>query len=293
MLADECGLIFYKIFASKILGIEFDGDKNKNDWINEAVSIAGGYKFFLIEIEQMDCEAHTRKSGFEFICTKNLSSCWLKYRNKDIEKSLMTLGNDNDSDPDVLNSWKDLSFISLSPTNSIILVDRYIFSDSWNQKIDDNLYPLLETIIPIEICSSLDILIIAEDISIELHQKINTHFAKFQEKIKINFYFLKWSYSFMENKTLHDRYIYTNYYTIISGPGFNIFNNGRLKESNGLFSVKFTFAGLSMKIYQYHLELLRSYSKNCRKKKIFKTVDNKVIRLLNHYPDTLHCTMLN
>ncbi len=285
-------LVIMEMLFESIPEMEFSVHPQKTDWLNNELNTIGGYKLFLIEIEQKECEAYTKETGFEFICTNNLSSCWKKYLSKEIEKSLLNLGQKND--PDVLNSWKDLSFIGQSPTKSIIVVDRYIFSDSWSQRINENLYPLLEAIIPFGICSSLDILIIAENISSELHQQINEHFTKFQEKIKINFYFLTWAYTFMDTQTIHDRYIYTNYYTIYSGPGFNIFNYSVLKESNGLFFVKFSFAGLNMKICPFHLLLLKNYASECTKQKErTKIVNNVKIKLLNYYPDYFYCPLLS
>lgn len=279
---EEYSVIMEMLFES-IPELEFSDQLQKSDWLDNELNANGGYKLFLIELEQKECEAYTKRTGFEFICTGNLSSCWKKYLNKEIEKSLLNLG--NDKDPDVLNNWEDLSFVRQSPTNSIIVVDRYIFRNSNYQKIEENLYPLLEAIIPIDICGSLDILIIAEDISQLLFQRINRHFAKFQKKIVIKFSFIKWAYDFMDNQSIHDRFIYTNYYTIYSGPGFNLFNNNVLKESNGLFFIRFSFTEKNMKNYPYHLMQLKNYVMECTRE------DNS--EMLKFYPDNIHCTMLN
>jgi len=89
----------------------------------------------------------------------------------------------------------------------------------------------------------------------------------------------------MDNQSFHDRFIYTNYFTIYSVPGFNLFSNNTLKESNGLFFVKFTFAGRNMKNYPYHFALLKQYVNNCKQKDDFE--------MLNYFPEYAQCIMLN
>jgi len=279
---EEYSVIMEMLFES-IPEMEFSVQTHKTDWLNNELNASGGYKLFLIEIEQKECEEFTLKTGFEFICSRNLSNCWKKYITKEIRKSMITKGRDNDSD--VLNNWKDLSFISKSPTNSIIIVDRYINRNNEGQKIEENLYPLLETIIPIGICFSLDILIIAEDISQELHQQINRHFARFQKKIKIRFSFLKWDKKFMGIQKIHDRHIYTNYFTICSGPGFNLFHNNLLKENDDEFNVRFSFEEFNMKEYPHRLEHLKNYLVKCKQKAVWYK--------LKYYPENTKCTMLD
>lgn len=279
---DEYLIIMEMLFES-IPEMRFSEKPSKSDWLDIELSSNGGYKIFLIEIEQKECEVYTQNTGFEFICTRNLSACWKKYMTKETRKSMGSRGRSDD--PDVLNSWKDLSFISKSPTNSIIVVDRYILRNTQTQKITENLFPLLEAIIPIGICSSLDILIIAEDISVVLFQRINRHFARFQGNINIKFSFLIWDKIFMSKQHFHDRHIYTNYYTIYSGPGFNLFRSTQLQENDGEFNIRFSFSDFNMKEYPYRLELLKNYFSKCKKM--------QVLNMLKYYPDSIKCAMLN
>lgn len=295
MRKDEFGLYFLELFADKLTTVEYNQISSTPKWIENHIREKGGFRIYLVEFDVKNC-AHFRSNfGYEFISTKNLEVIWKKYLTKEIEKSVDAPPDPNDET--LFNSWRDLKTVSLSPTNSIIIVDKYILCDKQTQRIQDNLIPALANIIPENYHGQLDIIILSEEIvsnqktrsteekAKEVYDQIrgslsNLKSINFKLKILIH------SKAFYPNDfmSLHDRLIYTNYYTIESGQGFNLFNGKQRLCANSKVQIHFNFQPFYMKVLPRHIESLKKY--------IDKLKRVEVHNMFKYYPDT-ECKLLN
>jgi len=297
MATNEKDSIFLELFADKMnQRIEFVGEKTKEEWIEESISNSGGFKIFLVELEDMAFDFFSSTAGYEFISTKNLEVVWKKYITKEVKKSIDIPPNSKDSD--LFNEWRDLEMVKNSPTNSIIVVDKYILCDKSNQKIEDNLIPILDMIIPSKYFGRLDVLIIAEEIkSIERNRltevkvkeildRFKKYFSKYQS-IDLRFKILIHDKSFYpkDSMNFHDRFIYTNYYTLESGAGFNLFEGKKRICANSKVEIHFNFQSYYMRILPRHMEGLEKYIEKVKRMEVMKD-------RFKFYPD-VECKLLN
>jgi hypothetical protein len=120
--------------------------------------------------------------------------------------------------------WDFLDSIK-HPCNSLVILDDYILTDS-NELIEENLVELLKKIMPLKLNQNLEfqITIIGENQGIKLIDKKN----KILKKLN-NFYSYPINLSIIPEK-IHDRRIFTNYYWIISGYGFTLFQDKKVKK---------------------------------------------------------------
>jgi hypothetical protein len=120
--------------------------------------------------------------------------------------------------------WDFLDSIK-HPCNSLVILDDYILTDS-NELIEENLIELLKKIMPLKLNQNLEfqITIIGENQGVKLIDKKN----KILKKLN-NFYSYPINLSIIPEK-IHDRRIFTNYYWIISGYGFTLFQDKKVKK---------------------------------------------------------------
>ena len=123
---------------------------------------------------------------------------------------------------DFLHNFKSINF------NELVISDNYILSDTTNQKIDDNIIPILKNLIfdeqrniQISILTKKLVPINQEDKykkekAKKLHGKLNRIFANFKTKFSIILS------DFSSDFKLHDRNIATNFSLIDCGEGFNL-----------------------------------------------------------------------
>lgn len=125
--------------------------------------------------------------------------------------------------------WEKLRV--LHNINQVLLNDNYILVDKGDQKLDHNLMPLLKQLIP-DFDREMAIEIYSKEFNVksgmpeeikklvsEKLQKLNRVFANYKTKFKI----INNSLSNTEIN-FHDRMIITNFQTIDSGAGFNLFS---------------------------------------------------------------------
>lgn len=295
MMDDEKGLHFLELFADKVSEIEYNDYLMKDVWIENHIKKKGGYRIFLVELDVIDC-AHFRSIfGYEFISTKNLGVVWKKYLTKEIKKSVDV--QPDPKDQELFNGWQDLSFVGQCPTNSIVIIDKYILCNKYNQRLKDNLIPLLEILIPEKYMGRIDLLIMSEEFLSEqrdrptdekvkdIYNHILTSIYKFKSiEFKINILVHNKAFYPFNNMIIHDRIIYTNYYTIESGPGFNLFEGKKRLCVNSTVDIHFNFQPFYMKVLPRHIESLKKY--------IDKLKRVEVHNMFKYYPDT-ECKLLN
>lgn len=276
--SDEASLFFLDVLNdSKVSDIVFFpellDDENLNACINN-----GGCKLFFIEFKDSKCLELENKNGYEFISSNELKIKWesnLDFYN--VERTIALPINHSDSE--IFNTWKDLSFMSNFPTNSIVISDKYILSDKSQGKLKYNIIPLLEQLIPKNYTGDLSIVLISEKLlenervrsekerAIKIHQLLKTEFAKFTH-LKIKFSIVKFDKYFNsgEQPKIHDRHIYTNYFTIKCGSGFDLFDKDKRKIEDSEVQIRFNFHPMSMKTLPAKLDGLKKYFVNLETK---------------------------
>lgn len=257
---------------------------------------SGCLKLFLTDFKPEDCRQLEDSFGYSFICGANLSTKWKTFfsdRDDAVRYITTSLAFEEALRFD---SWARLESYK-HPVNAVLIVDKYILSDKSNQRIDQNLKPLLKSLLPKKKTElPVDVTIIAEqdkqsaykepgkfktvydDISLYLsrecpHLHVNLSIMKFDRDILYK----------LSNQgfDIHDRRIITNYFWIESGIGFNIINNrGRVKDSDSTISFKFNMLGPNYKGLQHFLKGYAAYAGIA--KEVYGSNKN---RLLTHLPN--------
>ena len=108
---------------------------------------------------------------------------------------------------------------SISCCNSLVIVDRYLFSDKNNDVFQTNLKPIFEAILPQQLANDIEftICIIAESQECQIEEKL----LEFEELVKVLRPKLKFKLNIF-NSWLHDRSILTNNIMLLSGAGFDV-----------------------------------------------------------------------
>jgi hypothetical protein len=257
----------------------------------------GGFKMFLMEFETAKCQQLEEQYGYRFISSTQIEDKWSKFeRNKIIEKTLALPVDDKDED--VFNSWDDLKGLSTFPNNSIVISDKYILSDKSHSHLKDNILPLLEAIIPQYYKGILSVTILSEEIlsqkkgqslkdnAVAVHQLLNRIFAK-HKQLKIKFSIVGFDKYFIsgDQPNIHDRHIYTNYFTIKSGIGFNLFNNDNRKVEDSEVTITFNFQRFSMKTIPVKINGLKAYLNKMKK--------SDKLGCFKYYPENFTNNLLN
>jgi len=123
---------------------------------------------------------------------------------------------------DFLQNFKKINY------NSLVFSDGYILSDKSNQKIVDNIIPILKNMVSVE-KENINISILTKDLNTiqsgenykkenakKRHSNLNSIFANYKTKFSIILS------DFPFNFVLHDRNIATNFSLIDCGEGFNL-----------------------------------------------------------------------
>ena len=264
----------------------------------KTLSQSNDFKLFFIDLSEGDDSLFEMGLGYLFVTNKSFGDKWSFFMQKKRIEYITSLPADN-NDEDIFNEWDDLSFISKVPNHSIFIVDKYILSDKTGNKLSDNLIPLLEHLLPQKYNGVFHISILSEKImeneksktiqqrAETVHRKLNTHFARYKDRFSFKFTIIHYNPDFnpSKNSDLHDRYIYTNYFTIESPKGFDLFKGKERKLVNSKVTVHFNFERLQAKVLNAHMEALRNYKDKMERMEIlngFKT-----------YPREFKCPLLN
>lgn len=166
------------------------------------------------------------------------------------------------------NSWTLLNKFSLLPITKVIIEDPYILSDSFNQKITDNLIPLINNLLkeqksrsPLYIYTSEVINSYEEKQSIRIQTAIKKRYNLLLTRLSkyINKLVIIESNVLKKEYYQHDRYLYTSFGLISIGEGFNLFP---LTPSNSTVVLTTIFEKGTYKKYKSHLKKLNNITKS-------------------------------
>ncbi|MFD2514198.1 hypothetical protein ACFSRY_09995 [Pontibacter locisalis] len=202
------------------------------------------FKMFFIGSDCNECDQLEKQVGFSFINAAELEKKWSRFlTSKEILRYQIT-NNPEIAADERFDSWRKLRDYK-HPINAIVVADRYILCDKYEQKIQCNLKPLLlelipdrKTIIPVDltiIASQKDSKHSFESIKTDL----DTYFEECIPSVQVNLTIIDFDdelKALIENQhgtDFHDRRIVTTYYWYEIGKGFNLFKyRDQLKPSS-------------------------------------------------------------
>ncbi|MEO9893101.1 hypothetical protein [Aurantibacter sp.] len=191
------------------------------------------YKAFLNDILILDLkESETKNVRDKYgILAFNLEENFIQDQNYYYGYSI-------DSTKNTLNCWSELfKEKPLAPLNSAIIIDNFLWSDvqKYKEENDDNIYPILNSIIPQSLEVPFHLMIVVQNKGGSLtkskaHSIINKMKKNIISKSGIEISIITQT----DTKTFHERAILTNYHYIQSHKGFVAFDDKRIKnETNG------------------------------------------------------------
>jgi hypothetical protein len=213
------------------------------DWMNDITSICkekqNQTKLFMVS-NDFRFEEYENKYGFIFISNDNLLEKWKPLRIDDEGRELVP-GSDS-KDPFCFHSWNLLSNFKHT-FNSIFITDLYILSDKSNQKINDNLNPLLKILISLSVYSPIFVKILSRDGFDPLKDDFDRRLRKTKSIIDdytgLNsrlIYSDDVKVSNLRLPSVHDRTIVTNYLKFECPSGWNIFKSDKtVKHDTKIF----------------------------------------------------------
>lgn len=126
------------------------------------------------------------------------------------------------------DSWHNRLECAKVKGNAMVIIDPYIIAETTTY--EKNLYDILDTLLPEEVAMRYDLTIITHDAKEkwqDRYDKIDSHIKEKKPKLKYNFNILN-----DVDKKFHDRVILTNYYMIMCGAGFDLFDkDGRANKT--------------------------------------------------------------
>lgn len=242
-------VVFNKNLSTEIKGDDFYID-------------LGEHNIFLTQFKSQECSNLSKKKGYLFLSAENIDDIWLNYI-KEKRNSVFKVSN-SELIPEELkfNRWSKLDHYC-APLTSIIVFDKYILNDGSSQKLEHNLFPLLdkllqniskETVVTISIVSE------PKGWDIAKRQKQLKEYLIFKGFSNASINIIKHFKAFYPNnfEGLHGRLILTNYIHIRSDDSFNYFNNKRVNNDADI-RIKFSLSSPNKFFYKKELIDLKRY----------------------------------
>lgn len=248
---------------------QFESLKQSNPLI--ALKSAGGFAPIPVESIKEHLFQNTDEKSF-LVFSENEKDWFEGAENKgvlcfsfdDYEKKIKNIVENYHYSIDLNDRNFNWTVVNVLPNlNRILINDGYILTDVNNQKIDENLIPLLNRFL-IKQNHEYNVEIYANDFRMhtddgevvkekvkERKRLLDSSFANLEVKFKIINNSLKGGYDF------HDRWIYTNFQHLYSGRGFNLIP--RKNNTATLFYSKTIFDLSAYKIHKNNLKLHKKY----------------------------------
>jgi len=170
-----------------------------------------------------------------------------------------------DLDIDEFNGWEIFTYMQKIPYNRLNICDNYILVDRQNQRIDQNLFPLLQVLLNNKETQNLPVNIFTKDFNatrpgtpdqikeaaIKKHGHISSVFAKHKSKFKV------FNTSFEGGYDIHGREVLNNFVIIRSGEGFNLIPSP--KKSNETITAGCIFRKNDYKRINKRIQFYKNY----------------------------------
>jgi hypothetical protein len=224
----------------EILMDKYD-DVNFHPRLNEELSKNTFYEklnevnIFFSSLSINDCQRLSKERGYIYISSEDISISWkpIKFIR---DNGLLKVTNDPKFPTTIkFDTWDKIDKYCI-PSTSVLIFDKYIFSDSKNQRLTDNLFKMLKKICLNSLVKPLTLSIISEFDTdhqiINAYKKIDAYFNE-NGINNITFNILKHDKGKypLDFEGLHYRLILTNNLRIKCDDSFNFFKkNGKINN---------------------------------------------------------------
>jgi hypothetical protein len=185
------------------------------------------------------------KNGYVYFTTNNISQKWDKYNN-DRSFKLSTTVDPGIDEEDRFSKWVHLKKY-YHPIETLLIYDNYLLTNGRNQKIRQNLIPMIKAFHEMSPSTKKNIMIFGlKETNFFLDDEIQDLkgvIRKIKNEIGDEHNVRIISHK-KDDHFPHDRFIYTNIYLIERGKGFNIFDQNEniyVQDSTSPIRFQFTF----------------------------------------------------
>ena len=239
--AEESNPILHYFIETNVPEIEFrenlNADVKKEDFYNDGSPI----KLFFLENISSNI---TSNFGFSNINTSSISEKWIPFYNgRNEEFNILKTSKDRTlKRHERFEKWEDLRGFE-HPIHSIVIADRYLLVNKKDQKVENNLFPLLKNLIGKNtLGANIDLLIITHELKGSLKKTYEEVDTFLKERLKLKKYHFALVINPPGKKFEHFRRIYSNYFSIVSENSLNVFkDNGSYHDKNNNLTFKFHF----------------------------------------------------
>lgn len=228
-------------------------------------------KLCLVDFSTKECSVLESAYGYSFISGESMAYKWKAFFSEREDDSRCITSSTTTPEMLRFDSWSKLDSYK-HPIHSLLIVDGYILSDKSQQRIEQNLMPLLRILLPKKKTEfPVDITIITEEQPRAsnfraIQQNLIDYLKEELHELEFNISIIRFDRTILyklssEGFNIHDRRIITNYFWIESGIGFNIMNDrGKVKNSDSFINYKFNLLGHNYSRLQYILKGYAAYA---------------------------------
>lgn len=275
-----------ELMMDKLISIEYNVDLEDEFDNDEFYEKIGQHSIFLTKKSKEECDLLVNKRGSLFFSVDNISIKWNKYRNT-MHPLIMKVTKDLDfPDEQKLNSWSKIDDFCF-PISNVIIFDKYILGNKTNQKLEDNLFPILIQILKRNpVVNPIQISIICEftrDSNIKERHKLVEAFLKSQNisNFKINLFHHDSSFYPREFEGLHSRIIMTNYFQLRCDDSLNFFKRDGNVNHNTDVTIRFNLAKKNRSFFHKDLKDICTYISKIKNE---PNCPNDLLKIM-YYPD--------
>jgi hypothetical protein len=214
----------------------------------------------LCNLDDAHCNSQLEKSGILYFNMNNLRE-WNSIAEITYSKSLKVSCDANIPNNYKFSGWNDLAK-HLKYCGSIVIFDRYIFSDTSNKRLANNLYPFIETIL-LNNKNHVFLTIISEfeNEMISTHHDLLENYLKRKGLNSFTLNLIHHTKAFYPRnfEGIHSRFILSNYVHILSNDSFNFYKENGSFNNLADVDIKLCLTTSNKFSYQKDLENIRTY----------------------------------
>lgn len=282
---DENPLI--EIILDKIENIIYISDLKetlKNKKINKLCSKR---TIIICDLDDIDCNNLLEETGLLHFNLNTLKTCDF-FDKILITRSFKVTKNTSIPNENRFKSWNDITQY-IKYCNSLIIFDKYIYTDKSNQKLKNNLFKFIESLTLIN-KKDIDLTIISEFNNDDIVKYYDITYAFFKSKginnITLNLIHHSKAFYPRDFEGLHSRFILTNYLHIFSSDSFNYFkDNGKFNNLADI-DIKLNMSTQNRYSYETDLESIKTYAS-----KLSNDPSAKNLCYKNLYYKNKYCTL--